>query len=70
MESLKLILLIILSFYRQRVSATLQRAQAITILCQDVTTTEDAPSRLGVLLGYWATSSHNLLRAPGDGLKF
>jgi len=45
-ESLQLILLIILSFYRQRVSMTVERAQAVTILHQDVATTEDASSRL------------------------
>jgi hypothetical protein len=45
-ESLQLILLIILLFYRQRASMTVRRAQAVTILCQDVVTAEDPSSRL------------------------
>ncbi len=70
--SLKLVLsfMNICSFYKQRVSVTLQSVQAVTIGSQDVVMAEDASSRLGVLLGFSSISLHNLLPATGDGFRF
>jgi hypothetical protein len=62
-------LLIIHSFYGQKVSMTLQKVQATAILHRVVVTIKKTSSKLVVLSIFSPISLHDLFRVTGDGFR-
>jgi hypothetical protein len=62
--------LIIRSFYKHKLSVTLRKVQATTLLHQVIVTVGEGSSKLGVLLNFLPIPLHDLLHVIGLGPRF